>query len=277
MSGPDTIFTHDGEQWTPTSAAQGPWGTSLHGGAPAALLAHVLDARESRFPLARLTLDLFRPVPLAPLTVDVRDLRVGRRLAVREAVLASEGVELVRAVAVHGDQQPVTGAPAPQPSPVPFDDSVEEQTLGQAATEGTELGPPGGDGLHHRLLVRRYGGIRGGGHGVAWLRLPLALAPGVPLTPVSHLAACADFANGISQRLVAQGASDGGRAEGRPAGFINADISLHVLRPPATTAIGMISRNEVDAAGRALVSAECWQDDGLVARIVQTALVMPRD
>jgi acyl-CoA thioesterase len=58
-------------------------------------------------------------------------------------------------------------------------------------------------------------------------------------------------------------------------GFINADISLHVLRPPTGTWIGMLARNEASARGRGLVSAECYEPDGLVARVTQTALVMP--
>ncbi|MDZ7824987.1 MAG: hypothetical protein U5R48_01860 [Gammaproteobacteria bacterium] len=39
----DSIFTRDGSAWLPTSAARGPWGAALHGGAPAALLCHALE------------------------------------------------------------------------------------------------------------------------------------------------------------------------------------------------------------------------------------------
>ena len=272
----DSIFTRDGAAWVPTSAARGPWGASLHGGAPAALLAQQLDAVPDRpGPLARLTLDLFRPVPLAPLEVSVRALRIGRRLAVHEAVLSAEGRELVRAVAVHGDERPLPEPLPPPPCPLPpLDDLEAEPELSLAAAfaaggEGVRSRPRAGDdGLHHRLRVRRGEGAPGSGRCSAWLRLPLDLAPGVPLTPVGHLAACADFANGLSQRIVP--------TEGGSLGFINADISLHLLREPAPGAIAMVARNETHGAGRALVSAECGQADGLVARITQTALVMDR-
>lgn len=264
-----SIFTRDGSAWVPTSAARGPWGVSLHGGAPAALLAHLLDALEAPpGPLARLTLDLFRPVPDAPLEVSVRPLRIGRRLAVQEAILSSGDRELVRAVAVHGDEMELPEPVAPPPCPLPPLDDVAETTLaGSVVAEGGRP-LPGADGLHHRLLVRRGEGAPGSGAGSAWMHLPLDLAPGVALTPVAHLAACSDFANGLAQRVQV--------SEGGGIGFINADISLHLLRPPAENRIGMIARNETHAAGRALVSAECWQADGLVARVVQTALVMAR-
>lgn len=268
-----SIFTRDGAAWVPTPAALGPWGASLHGGAPAALLAHVLDGLETPpGPLARLTLDLFRPVPDGPLEVSVRPLRSGRRLVVQEALLTAGDRELVRAVSVHGDEVTLLEPVDPPPCPLPPLDDVEETTLaGSVRAEG--LRPlPSVDGLHHRLLVRRGEGAPGSGAGSAWMRLPLDLAPGVPLTPVAHLAACSDFANGLAQRV--QAAEGGGI--GAAIGFINADISLHVLRPPAEHRIAMIARNETHAGGRALVSAECWQADGLVARVVQTALVMAR-
>lgn len=267
----DSVFTRDGAAWVPTSAALGPWGASLHGGAPAALLAHVLDALDSPpGPLARLTLDLFRPVPDAPLEVDVRPLRIGRRLAVREAILTAGDRELVRAVSVHGDEMMELPEPvALPPCPLPPLDHVEETTLAGSVRSEGGLSMPGADGLHHRLLVRRGEGLPGSGAGSAWLHLPLELAPGVPLTPVAHLAALADFANGLAQRVQL--------TEGGGIGFINADISLHLLRAPTEKRIAMTARNEPHNAGRALVSAECWQADGLVARVVQTALVMPRN
>ncbi|MEE4298749.1 MAG: thioesterase family protein [Pseudomonadales bacterium] len=266
----DSIFTRDGAAWVPSAAALGPWGASLHGGAPAALLAHVLDALEAApGPLARVTLDLFRPVPAAPLEVSVRPLRIGRRLAVQEAILSAGDRELVRAVSVHGDEITLPEPVDPPACPLPGMEEVEETTL--AGSVRSEGGPslPGADGLHHRLLVRRGAGTPGSGAGSAWMRLPLDLAPGVPLTPVAHLAACSDFANGLAQRVQLTG--DGG------IGFINADISLHLLRAPTEKRIAMVARNEAHPGGRALVSAECWQADGLVARVVQTALVMPRN
>lgn len=265
---PDSIYTRDGAAWVPTSAATGPWGTALHGGAPAALLAHALEAgADGRFPLARLTLDLFRPVPSAPLEVSVRTLRAGRRLLVQEAMLAASDTELVRATSVHGDEQALPADVVPPACPLPAREGLDEHSLAGAVAERTGRALPGEDGLHHRLRVRHSAWFHGAGRGEGWLHLPLELAPAVPLSPTVHLAAVSDFANGVGQLRL-------DTAEGR-VGFINADISLHVLRPPAGTWIGMLARNEASARGRGLVSAECYEPDGLVARVTQTALVMP--
>jgi acyl-CoA thioesterase len=264
----DSIFTRDGAAWVPTSAARGPWGDTLHGGAPAALIAHAVEAgAEGRFPLARLTLDLFRPVPSAPLEIEVRPLRTGRRLLVQEAVLSANGKELVRATAVHAEDVALPASVTPPPCPLPDPEGIEEHSLAGSIRAARGEHFAGEDGLHFRLRVRRIDGLGGTGLGVAWLHLPLDLAPGVPLTPTTHLAACSDFANGLGQwRLTV----DGGTV-----GFINADISLHVLRVPDGNRIGMSARNDAHAGGRGLVSAECWQPDGLVARVTQSALVMP--
>ncbi len=262
------IFSRDGAAWVPTSAALGPWGDTLHGGAPAALLCHVLDeAVGGRFPLARLTLDLFRPVGRVPLEVTVRALREGRRLCAHEAVLWAGDRELVRATALHTGESPVTLERAAFACPLPDPEGMTEASLADVVEAQSGRLLPGKDGLHLRLMVRRASGLDGSGAGGGWLRLPLDLAPGVPLTPTVHLAALADFANGVSQRRLEQ-------PEGR-IGFINADISLHLLRTPAPGAVGMISRNECSAAGRGVVSAECWQQDGLVARVTQSVLAQP--
>ena len=267
----EVMFEREGSAWVPTAATRGPWGASLHGGAPAALLAHVLDAVADRpGPLARLTLDLFRPVPLAPLEVTVTPLRLGRRLAVHEAVLTADGRPLVRAVSVHGDEQPIEAAalPADALPAMPSLEMGDEQSLVAAYAAPGYRRAPDEDGLHHRLRVRRGPGEAGSGRNAAWVHLPLDLAPGVPLSPIAHLGGCSDFANGLSQRLV--------QTPDAHLGFINADISLHVLRAPATTRFAMFARNEAHAGGRAIVSAECYDEDGLLARITQTALVMAR-
>ena len=60
----DVMFERQGPAWVPTVASRGPWGDSLHGCAPAALLAHALDSLPNPpGPLARLTLDLFARFP----------------------------------------------------------------------------------------------------------------------------------------------------------------------------------------------------------------------
>ena len=65
------MFTREGDAWLPSALSRGPWDPrAQHGGAPSALLAHVAESAiaEPGWQLARLTVELVKPVPVAPLT-----------------------------------------------------------------------------------------------------------------------------------------------------------------------------------------------------------------
>src|SRR5690554_6539942 len=68
----DSVFVRDGDWFIPSELGRGPWSTdALHGGAPAALLAGYAEQMvdDPAMLLSRVTLELVRPVPLAPLKV----------------------------------------------------------------------------------------------------------------------------------------------------------------------------------------------------------------
>ena len=264
----DAIFHRDGDAYLPQPPARGPWGASLHGGAPAALLAHALiEAAAVPFPLARLTVDMFRPVPLTPLELETAVLRRGRRLALAEVTLRSEGVACARAQGLFSAPAPLpAGTLSPPPCPLSPPTGEAGETLAEIVASRVGRTLPPGDGLHHRLLAEGFDGAIGGGRGAAWLTLPLNLTPEQPLTPLTHLAALADFANGLSQRRVL--------VDEQPHGYINADITLHVLRAPAPGPVALVVENEADASGRALIAGQFFDGEGLVARVLQSAMVM---
>ena len=100
---PDSVFEIDGDRAVPTALARGPWSPhAQHGGAPAALMARAAercDPGPADF-VARLTIDLLRPVPLAPLEVRARTTRPGKKVQWVEVVLVADDVEIVRATAL---------------------------------------------------------------------------------------------------------------------------------------------------------------------------------
>ena len=263
------IFHRDGDDYLPQDPARGPWGESLHGGAPAALLAQALTELVAvSFPLARLTLDMFRPVPMTPLALSGTVLRKGRRLALAEMTLSAEGVPCARALGLFSAPSSLpAGAVAPIPCPLPRGEGGVVETLAEIVASRVGRKLPPGDGLHHHLLAEGFDGAVGGGRGAAWLSLPLSLTPEQPLTPMTHLAALSDFANGMSQRRVV--------VDGRSYGYINADISLHILREPSPGPLALLVDNYADLGGRAVMSGQFFDDDGLVAQVAQSGLVNP--
>ena len=72
----DAIFRVDGNHVTTSPYAAGPWDPNMqHGSPPAALVAWAAEAMPTQVPMriARVSVDLMRPVPVAPLTIETRD------------------------------------------------------------------------------------------------------------------------------------------------------------------------------------------------------------
>jgi len=79
----ESVFLTDGDRYTPTAHARGPWDPgALHGGAPAALMAAVFEHMPSsaQLSIARLSFEFVRPIPFLPLTLSTRVVRSGRRV-----------------------------------------------------------------------------------------------------------------------------------------------------------------------------------------------------
>src|SRR5438067_4860105 len=100
----ESVFVRDGDRFRATEIALGPWfEKALHGGAPAALLVHVVTAAvpDPQLRLARITCEFVRPVLLGELTARVEVVRPGRRVTLLDASLGDgQGVEVTRARAL---------------------------------------------------------------------------------------------------------------------------------------------------------------------------------
>jgi len=254
------VFELDGDVARPTALARGPWSPhAMHGGAPAALLARTVERHDpgpATF-VARMTIDLLRPVPLAPLTVVARTSRPGKRVQWVEAALMADGVEVVRASALRlrtaddldlplpappGPQLPLPGASKPfeiqfaPDKPVGFWAAMDVR---QAAGSWTEPGP-----------------------GAVWFRLRVPIVAGEMPTPLQRVAAAADFGNGVSAAL--------------PRGeylFINPDLSIHLHRCPAGEWIGLDATTAAEPVGVGLARSTLHDEQGPIGTALQALLV----
>ena len=87
---------------------------AMHGGPPAALLARAVeqcDPGPANF-VARLTVELLRPVPLVPLTISARTLRPGKMVHWIEAILRAGDVEVARRRLAAADGRRLAGCGA---------------------------------------------------------------------------------------------------------------------------------------------------------------------
>ena len=117
----DAVFIPDGDVFTPTEHAGGPWDPrALHGGAPAALMARAIEAVEPDLDMfvSRITAEFMRPVPMAPLKLTTEVIRPGKKVQLVQASLTADGQEVARATALRIRQVEID-VPARVEGPMP--------------------------------------------------------------------------------------------------------------------------------------------------------------
>lgn len=257
---PDAIFHVDGDLATPTELARGPWSPDAqHGGAPAALLARAVercDPGPADF-VARLTIELLRPVPLTPLRVVARTTRPGKKVQWIEAALLEGEREVVRATGVR-----LRTADLGLPEIGPAD--VVMPALAQSRDFDLTLSPRAADvGFWLAMDVRlARGSWTEPGPGAMWFRLRVPIVAGEAPSPLQRVAAAADFGNGISAAL-----------ERGKFLFINPDLTIALHRPPTGEWVGLDAVSAVEPGGVGLATGALHDERGPIGRSIQCLLV----
>jgi hypothetical protein len=259
----DPLFTAGEGGFSPSAHARGPWDSdALHGGAPAALVTSAFEdlPADGRLQIARLGFELLRPIPFAPLQISTHVLRDGRRVQELAAEVSAGGQTVCRASAlrvrdvpaeVPAADQAIAAMPGPeQARPVGFtlDGAEGEPSFAGSAMEMRYLDDP-----------RELGPAR------VWMRLRLPLLPERDPSPLARAAATADFGNGVSAALPFDRFI-----------FINADLHLHLWRPPAGEWIGLDARTILLPGGAGLAESVLHDLGGPFGRAFQALVVEPR-
>jgi Thioesterase-like superfamily len=254
---PEAFFSQDGERFVPSEATRGPWDPDAqHAGPPAALLGRALECCEPRegVRLGRITFEILRPVPLAPLSVEARVARPGRSVELLEgAVFGPEG-ELMRARAWRLQAGDVS-LDAPEDAPPPGPERGAERDF---FSTGQDVG-------YHTAMEYRFvkGAFLEPGPATVWMRMRVPLVEGEEPSPVQRVLIAADSGNGVSAAL-----------DWRSHLFINTDLSVHLLRPPAGEWVCLDAVTHVDGLG--LSDTALWDEGGRIGRAAQTLLVRER-
>jgi hypothetical protein len=96
----EAIYRVDGHRVEVSPNASGPWDPRMqHGSAPAGLAVWATEAIATPVPMriARVTVDLMRPVPLLPLTLETEVLREGRKIQLCAVRLLADGIVVAAA------------------------------------------------------------------------------------------------------------------------------------------------------------------------------------
>jgi hypothetical protein len=254
----NAFYERDGDVFVPSELTRGPWDPGAqHAGPPAALLGRAVEADGRQ--VGRVTVEILRPVPLAPLTVAHRVVRPGRSVELVEAVLTEaegERRELARALAWR--LRPQDGVAPGDPGPPP---------PGPEAGRTVPFFATGQDVGYHTAMDFRFveGAFTEPGPAVVWMRMRQPLVAGEPASPLARVLVAADAGNGVSATL-----------DYRRFVFINTELTVHLLRPPDGEWVCLDAATHLGAPGLGLAESLLSDERGRIGRAAQTLLVRPR-
>ena len=255
----DAVFHLDGDRAVPTVLARGPWNPDAqHGGAPAALLARALERADpgpAHF-VARLTVELLRPVPLAPLEVRTRTLRPGKKVQWLEASLLAGDQEVARATALRLRTDDTLALPVPEPAPLAVSPVASSEPY-------TIQFPQADVGFWTAMELRvAAGSFADVGEATLWFRLAVPVVAGEVPSPLQRVAAAADFGNGVSTAL----------ERGRYL-FINPDLTVYLHRLPVGEWVALEARTYAEAHGIGIAESALHDATGRIGRSLQSLLI----
>jgi hypothetical protein len=261
---PEFVFAPEGDAFVPTLLAQGPWypGTQ-HGSPMLALLARAVERVPAERPaqVTRLTVDLMRAAPMAPVRTRARVTRAGSSVELVEAELVAGDETYVRASAMRFRTADV---------PVPFADESAP------ALPDTGIRFPWGESrpgepdspLQHVLELRPVPGFESP---TAWLRMRVPLVAGEENTPLVRVAFASDMTYSIP--LIQNFMRDKSAIARRPFVAINPDTSLNLHRPAAGEWVCLDSRASYAANGAGTAVARLFDERGSIGHSSQSLLV----
>jgi len=260
-----------------TAATVGPWSPDAqHGGPPSALAARALELHEpdERQRLARVAIDILRPVPVGKLTLRTRTIRAGRRITLAETVMDADGQdvlyargwrierqaqdvpEIVDGVSAHalppaseGDPPPIFGrAAGGYLASIEWRFLLADFTIADPATAVTS-------GPEPRLAQVRS----------AWARPRVPLVADDQVSPMARTLLVADSGSGVGAALPPTRFI-----------FINVDLAVVLPRDPVGDWLLLEAETVIGSEGTGLAMTRLSDQAGPCGRAWQTLLVAPQ-
>jgi len=259
----ESLYVPEGDQFAATELTRGPWRHDhQHGGPPAALLARALERRVADetggapFHPARMTVELVRPVPIAPLRIDTETVRAGRKVRTVAATCRAGG-EVVATATLLAIRRAEIGVAVGHGAPAPR--SLAESGSYRFGFFTAAVG------YHTAIEMRVADGEWGGGRMAVWMRLRVPVVPGEEPSPLQRVMVAADSGNGISAAL------DPARFT-----FVNPDLAVYLHRLLEGEWLCLAATTDVDPGGVGLAECALADQRGPIGRSLQTLVIAPR-
>jgi hypothetical protein len=266
MSALESAFLPAGEaRWRATQLTRGPWDPGhQHAGPPSALAARsvlAVAAPMGLAHLARLTVNLLRPIPIDELAVAVNTDYAGRNSAHFSFALDAQGKEVARGTALVQREAPLALPEGLPGHPLP------------KAPRAPEDSPPGRFPFHsdsdigYSQLVetRVAAGDMFRGPCAIWFRLRHPIVAGVAPLAAERVAVAADSGNGISAIL-----------DFRKYLFVNTDLTINLLRQPKGEWVCIQAQTLFGPDSSGLAESRIYDEEGLIGRGTQSLVVRAR-
>src|SRR5579883_934989 len=256
----DAIFRVEDNRVLVSPNAAGPWDPRMqHGAAPSSLAVWAAEriATPSEMRIARVTIDLMRPVPLAPLTFETEVLREGRKIQLCAVRLKADGVLVVAATVlkVRALAQPLPADIAEEKVTLPGPDAAPEDPAKFSNS-------PFVTGMSLRSARGKFGVP---GPGAIWYRVDRPLVEGCAVSQAMRAVAAADFANGTSAAL-----------DFRHWTFLNADLTVSMAREPVGDWVLLDGESWIGPDGAGLAMMRLADTSGYFGRAVQSLVIEKR-
>ena len=262
------IFRQEGDTLHPTALTTGPWypGTQ-HGSAMLLMAALAAEQFPSDIPrqVTRLTVDMMRAAPVAPLQLHTSVRKGGRNMEVLDISIQADGEECVRASAMRfrvadvpvAERTKFKGEVPRLPAPLPDD------LFSHAAKR---------EGFHHAIDVRVDVESQ---PAMMWFRLKNPVLPSLFATPLLRVALAADWTYSVPS--IADRVATGRWALNQPYFGINPDTTINLHRQPEGEWIGIQTHATYDDLGAGTVMGQIFDLRGPVGFSSQSILLRSRE
>lgn len=260
LSTMDAVYRIDGNRVLTSPHAAGPWNPHMqHGSAPSALVTWLAEQVPTASPMAvaRVTVDLMRPVPVAPLTYEIEVLREGRKIQLIGIRLLSNGTVVTTATVlkIRIEEQPLPPEIKDAPLAVPLPDAP-------GLVEPKDHSSPFVSGMTIRGV---HGGFLTLGPGAIWYRANRAIIEGQPMSQTMRAVIASDFSNGSSSVLSFKEWT-----------FLNADLTVNLARPPVGDWVLLDSESWIGPDGSGIAASKLADKNGYFGRAIQTLVIERR-
>jgi len=255
----NAVYRLEGSTAISSELSSGPWGRMQHGSAPASLIAHVAETMPASQPMrvARLTIDLMRPVPIVPLTIKTEIVRDGRKIRLLRIDLFDGDIRVVGGSALQIRRAPIE---------LPEGIANEPVTLpGPEAGRRAKVKKDENPFLSLIEISIVKGGFNKPGPCAAWFRAEQTIIEGTAISKLMSAAITADFCNGASAVL-----------DYRDWTFINGDLTISLARDPVDDWILLDAETWLGPDGAGLAFGRLADKQGYFGRAVQSILIEPR-